>query len=284
MKFLLVLALMTSMSTDLLAETPNPKYFANDKVQRLAPLAFALQIEASAFHKASKEISIKERQALVHLINSNPELKNNILGFKDLDWTKKEEVLREVFLKEVQSLNIKAPILIIDSKTIKGQAYFDFDINNPTPGTVILNPEELAKDSNALAPLLLLIHETRHSAQFQMAFLNGDSHNPIAASYKAAFIAQKEHAKEIVSFCDFLTLVNEYEAFQFGNYVVSSLFNGNADTLGMGTYAGQYHPDMTLKIDLEEIFKRYESGENKRSILSIFNDLERAQYEILTKQ
>ena len=201
MKFLLMAFVMFSMTQNLKSETLNPKYFANEEVQRLAPEAFALQPEASAFHKASKEISQFERNALVELIKSHPELKNNILNFKDLDWTKKEEVLREVFALVVLSLKIKAPTLIIDSQTIKGQAYFDFDIKNPTPGTVILNPEELKEDSNPFAPLLLLVHETRHSAQFQMAFLSGDAHNPVAKFYRAAFVAQKEHSKKIVSFC-----------------------------------------------------------------------------------
>lgn len=283
MKFLMIMPLIVMCTQTLKAEVLNPKYFANQSVQRLAPEAFALQPEATAFHQAAKKVTLKERLALVSLINSYPELKNNIRNFKDLNWTKKEEVLRLVFDLEVKALKMIAPILVIDSKAIKGQAYFDFDINNPTPGKVILNPEELEKDPNPMAALLLLVHETRHSAQFQTAFLNGDSDNPIAKSYKAAFIAQKEHAKEIVSFCDFLTLINEYEAFQFGNYVISSLVEGNIDTLGMGTYASQYNSDFTLKIDLDALFKAHESGENKETILNTFNNLEKVQYEILTK-
>lgn len=270
------------MAQNLMAETFNPKYFANESVQRLAPEAFALRPEASAFHKAAGKTSLNERQALIKLINENPELKADIVNFKNLDWEKKEIVLRSVFALEVKALKIQAPILIIDSKRIKGEAYFDFDIENPTPGTVIINPEAIAKDSNPYTALLLLVHETRHSAQFQKAFMSDDSDNPMAKSYKAAFIAQKEHATKIVSFCDFLTLINEYEAFQFGNYVISSLVNGDVDTLGMGTYASQFNQDLTLKIDLEKLFKDFESGENKETILNTFNGLEKAQYDILT--
>jgi hypothetical protein len=271
------------MTQNLMAETFNPKYFANETVQRLAPEAFALQPEASDFHKAAGKISLNERQTLIKLINENPELKAEIVNFKNLDWEKKEEVLKTVFALEVKALKIQAPTLIIDSKRIKGEAFFDFDIHNPTPGTVIINPEAIAKDYNPYTALLLLVHETRHSAQFQLAFMSGHSDNPMAKSYKAAFIAQKEHATEIVSFCDFLTLINEYEAFQFGNYVISSLVNGDVDTLGMGTYASQFNQDFTLKIDLEKLFKAYESGENKETILNTFNGLEKAQYDILTK-
>lgn len=271
------------MTQDLYAEVLNPKYFANNNIQRLAPEAFALQPEASLFHKVSSKISLNERHALIKLINSYPELKNDIVNFANLDWEKKEKVLRFVFDLEVKALKIKAPILVIDSKRIKGEAYFDFDIENPTPGTVIINPEAIEKDSNPMTALLLLIHETRHSAQFQAAFLNNDSDNPIAKSYKAAFIAQKRYAKEIISFCDFLTLINEYEAFQFGNYVVSYLVSGNIDTLGMGTYASQFNSDMTLKIDLAGLFQSSESGENSESVLNTFNNLEKVQYEILTK-
>lgn len=283
MKFLIIMTVV--LSQNLMAETFNPKYFANEAVQRLAPEAFALQPEAAAFHKAAGKVTLNERQALITLINGNPELKAEIVNFKNLDWEKKEEVLKKVFLLEVKALKIQAPVLVIDSKRIKGEAYFEFDIHNPTPGTVILNPEAIAKDSNPYTALLLLVHETRHSAQFQEAFMSGtsaDSDNPMAKSYRAAFIAQKEHATKIVSFCDFLTLVNEYEAFQFGNYVISSLVNGDVDTLGMGTYASQFNQDLTLKIDLEKLFKAHEGGENKESILNTFNSLEKAQYDILT--
>ncbi|MEA9357940.1 hypothetical protein SHI21_17040 [Bacteriovorax sp. PP10] len=281
MKFLVIMALV--MTQNLMAETFNPKYFANEAVQRLAPEAFALRPEAAAFHSVSGKISLKERQALIKLINENPELKAEIVNFKNLDWEKKEKVLKTVFALEVKALKIQAPILIIDSKRIKGEAYFDFDIHNPTPGTVIINPEAIAKDSNPYTALLLLVHETRHSAQFQLAFMSDNSDNPMAKSYKAAFIAQKEHATEIVSFCDFLTLINEYEAFQFGNYVISSLVSGDVDTLGMGTYASQFNQDFTLKIDLGKLFKDYEGGENKETILNTFNGLEKAQYDILIK-
>jgi hypothetical protein len=271
------------MNQNVMAETYNPKYFANESVQRLAPEAFALQPEASAFHKAAGKVSLHERQALVTLIKKNPELKQDIISFKDLDWKKKQVVLRKVFALEVEALKIKTPILIIDTTTIKGEAYFDFDINNPTPGKVILNPEAIAKDSNPHTALLLLVHETRHSAQFQQAFLSNDADNPIAKSYKAAFIAQKEHASKIVSFCDFLTLTNEYEAFQFGNFVISSLLDGAVDTLGMGTYASQFDQDLVLKIDLEKLFQIHESGGITETILNTFNSLEKAQYDILTK-
>lgn len=284
MKLLASLILTMSLTQNVMAENYNPKYFANESVQRLAPEAFALQPEASAFHKAVGKSSLYERQALITLINKNPKLKEEIIGFGNLDWEKKEIVLRKVFALEVEALKMKAPILIIDTTTIKGEAYFDFDINNPTPGKVILNPEAIAKDPNPFTALLLLVHETRHSAQFQEAFLSNNANNPIAKSYKAAFTAQKEHGSKIISFCDFLTLTNEYEAFQYGNYVISSLVNGAVDTLGMGTYASQFDENLVLKIDLEKLFQAYEEGSSQETILNIFNNLEKAQYDILMKQ
>ena len=90
---------------------------------------------------------------------------------------------------------------------------------------------------------------------------------------------KKKHADKIRSFCDFLTLNNEYEAFQFGNYVVTVLTHGQVDTLGMGTYASQYNKDLSLKIDLPSLF---EEGAN--DVLEKFNLLEKAQYDLLIKQ
>lgn len=257
------------------------RYFANEEVQRLAPEAFALQPEASEFHKLIGEKSKRERELFVKLVKEDNALLEKIQKYKELVWEEKEKVLRQVFALEVQALGIKAPELIIDKTTTKNEAYFDFDMTNPGAGRVLLNIDELEKDSNPHAGLLLLIHETRHSAQFQEAFkLN----NPIARAYKAAFSAQKNHAKAITSFSDFLTLINEYEAFQFGNYVVSALLNGQVDTLGMGTFASQYNEDYTLKIDLPKLFKDREEGSNTETILNTFNKLERAQYDILVGQ
>lgn len=255
-------------------------YFADPKVQALAPKAFALQPETIDFHKHLEDHVKSERESLIELIKDNHELALKIENFKDLNWNEKEKVLREVFSLEVKSMNIVAPKLVIDSTSIKGEAFFEFDVVNPTPGIVYINPEVIQKDSNPYTALMLLIHETRHSAQFQKAFLSNDSDTPEAIAYKEAFVAQKKFSNEIVGFCDFLTLNNEYEAFQFGNYVVTSLTHGRVDTLGMGTYASQYNADLTLKIDVPELFRTHE-GHN---VLEAFNKLEKAQYDLLIKQ
>lgn len=257
------------------------RYFANEEIQRLAPEAFALQPEASEFHQEIILKAKKERESFLSLIRSDKQLVEKIQKFKDLDWKDKEEVLRQIFSLEVKALGMRAPELIIDNTTIKGQAYFDFDIQNPGAGRVILNLEEISKDPNPHAGLLLLIHETRHSAQFQEAF---EKKGAAAKAYKASFSAQKKYQDKITSFSDFLTLINEYEAFQFGNYVVQDLLEGGVDTLGMGTFASQYNQDFTLKIDLPGLFKAQKEGQLNDKIINIFNKLEKSQYDILTAQ
>lgn len=257
------------------------KYFANEEVQRLSPEAFALQPEAALFHQLIEKKVKREREDFLNLIRSEEGLAEKIRQFKELNWEEKEKVLRRVFALEVKALGIVAPELIIDNSSTKNEAYFDFDINNPGAGRVLLNSDQIQKDPNPYSGLLLLIHETRHSAQFQEAFKNGDA---VAKAYKAAFSAQKNLASKITSFSDFLTLINEYEAFQFGNYVVGSLSDGNVDTLGMGTYASQYNPDFSLKIDLPALFQSFREGHLKQSILKTFNELEKAQYDILVGQ
>ena len=141
------------------------------------------------------------------------------------------------------------------------------------------------KDTNPHAGLMLLIHETRHSAQIQRAFDPTSSMNEsIAKGYRAAFHAQKELSSKITSFSDFLTLNNEYEAFSFGNFVVGSLTDWKADTLDMGTFASQYNADQSLKIDLVELFEKRECGGIEGSVLDEFNRLEKEQYDLLNKQ
>lgn len=264
------------------AQSIDPSYFANADVQRLSPEAFALQPEAKDFLRVNASVSRKERNLFLELINKDFVLVGKIKKFPTLSWDSKVEVLKTVFALEVQALNIKAPELVIDSDRIKGEAFFDFDLDHPGPGTVVLNPKAIQKNSNPYAGLLLLIHETRHSAQFQKSF--GSTllmFEPLAYGYKAAFVAQKELAGKIKSFSDFLTLLNEYDAFSFGNFVVGSLTDWTVDTLGMGTYASQYNLDQTLKIDLGELFDKFDRGEIKDSVLEEFNRLEKVQYDLL---
>ena len=280
MKYLLSILFTIILSGHVLANDYNPRYFANAEVQRLSPEAFALQPESHDFHKNLEKKITKDMKDLIEIISKDEVLTESILKFSELNWEQKEQVLRQVFALEVKSLNIKSPTLIIDSNYIKGQAFFEFDIENPTPGKVILNPSEIQKDSNPFTALLLLIHETRHSAQFQEAFLQKGNLSPLKKFYKAAFIAQKKHSDKIRSFCDFLTLNNEYEAFMFSNYILTVLTKSQVDTLGMGTYASQYNADLTLKINLSELFLEDNS---QKSVLDKFNALEKTQYDLLVK-
>lgn len=285
MRFNKIVFLVLFISTNSFAQSVDKNYFANNEIQRLSPEAFALQPETRHFHKLNQKAAKKEIMTFLNLIKSDVSLLKDIKSFPELTWENKEKVLRTIFALEIQALGIKAPELVIDSNTIKGEAYFDFDLNHPGTGKVILNPKAIQKDSNPYAALMLLIHETRHSAQLQKAFdptsaMNGSR----ALSFRAAFHAQKELASKITSFSDFLTLINEYEAFSFGNFVVGSLTDWKADTLGMGTYASQYNSDQSLKIDLQKLFNKFDQGKIKDSVLEEFNRLEKTQYDLLKAQ
>lgn len=264
------------------AQSIDKNYFANSDVQKLKPEAFALQPESRDFLQLNEVTAKKEIMTFLNLIQSDHELVENIKLFPELTWEKKEKILRAIFALEVQALDIKAPELIIDSNTIKGEAYFEFDLNHPGAGKVILNPKAISQDSNPYTALMLLIHETRHSAQFQKAYdPTSDLNGALASGYRAAFQAQKEFATKITSFSDFLTLNNEYEAFRFGNFIVGILTNWKADTLGMGTYASQFNSDQTSKIDILKLFEKFDRGEIQKSVLEEFNKLEKTQYDLL---
>ncbi|MNX91128.1 hypothetical protein D3C86_1232000 [compost metagenome] len=159
---------------------------------------------------------------------------------------------------------------------VKGPAFFDFDPEKPGSGRVILNPEALAKESNPYTSLLLLVHETRHSAQFQLAFDAKRAAEPLARAYQAAFKAQKQLGNKL-NFCDFCTLHNELEAFQFGNYVVGALTDWRVATGDMGTLASQYDAHGHLKLDLVALEKRV----GRDCLLDAFNEREKVQYQEL---
>jgi hypothetical protein len=250
-------------------------FFANADIQAKAPEAFALQKEASVFVREIEKKSLAERDALVQAIQADSELKNAVANWQVFTIEQQIPYLRRVFDLEVKVLGIRPPELIIKSGIINGPAYFDFDPTKPGTGRVLLNPDALKKEENQYASLSLLIHETRHSAQFQMAF-PVDPSSPFSVGYEAAFIAQKS-LKGKLSFCDFLTLLNEYEAFQFGNYVVGKLTNWKVDMVDMGTFASQYDSHGHLKIDLKKLTN--EVGQDR--LLERFNELEKIQKDIL---
>jgi hypothetical protein len=274
------LTMVTLVSAN--AQSIDPDFFANKEVQRLKPLAFALQPESRAFLLANQSGLTADSTTLINLIEQDKTLSDQIKTFPALDWSAKEEVLKKVFALEVQAFNIKGPGLIIDSERIKGrEAFFEFDVAHPNTGTVFLNPEQLQKNKNPFAPLLLLIHETRHSAQFQRAFDPASEENAVNLGFKAAFTAQQELSDKIRSYSDFLTLNNEYEAFYFGNFIVENLTGGQVNTLGMGTYASQFDNDNHPKIDLIHLFEKFDNGEIQDSVLDEFNRLEKAEYDLL---
>lgn len=252
------------------------KFFANRDIQDQAPGAFALQKQAVAFVHRIDQATRPERDALVDAILAEPELKDAIARWRDLTIEEQIPFLRRIFQIEVKVMKIAAPQLVIQSGIIPGPAFFEFDPTQPGTGKVILNPAALAKEEDKYASLSLLIHETRHSKQFQMAFPAGGDFSPFAKGYEAAFVAQKT-LKGKLSFCDFLTLLNEYEAFQFGNYVVGKLTEWKVDMPGMGTYASQYDGDGKLKLDLVKL--SHEVGQD--NLLEAFNDAEKAQKELL---
>jgi hypothetical protein len=244
----------------------DPKFFANAELQKQAPEAFALMPEAAGFHKALDNSA--ERAAVVSALKGMPE----IASFESLEWPDKEKVMRKVFAKECEALNMTPPELVIESGAIPGPAFYDFDLEKPSPGTVTLNPEALDKIDNGYAPLLLLLHETRHSAQFQRAFLQDGEKGPVEEGYRAAFTAQRKLSG--YSFADFTTLLNEYEAFQFANGVMEKLTQGRVDTVGMGTLAGQYSDGGALRTDLKLLFDELPH----EAILDVFNELEKKHY------
>ncbi len=195
--------------------------------------------------------------------------------------------LERIFQLEWQSFGIAPPTLIIDEISYPGKTvYFDFDPEQPSSGTVYLHPSKISK-MGPYAALAFLIHETRHSYQFQLA--NAPQKSVLQHHYWHAFKAQKAAAPGTLSFADFLTLVNEYEAFQFGNYVVNNLTEGKFNQDSMGTFASQFDETGSLKIDLPKLFHEQDNQQNNDnssshdSVLARFNQAQQAQKALLSK-
>jgi hypothetical protein len=251
------------------------KFFANARVQGQMPMAFAVQAAALPALTAMTRDAAPERDALVAAIRADRPLKSAIDRFATLTWAERLPVLRRVMAIECRVMGIPAPPLVIGEGDQRA-AYFDFDPAHPDTGRVILYPDGLAKEANPYAALLLLVHETRHSAQFQQAYAPGAS-DPASLGFKAAFEAQRRLAGQL-SFCDFCTLLNEHEAFQSANEVVGRLTDWRVDTHDMGCLSSQYDAKGRLRIDLVALAA--EVGPAK--VLGAFNQLEKPHWEQLT--
>ncbi len=258
-------------SCELYSEPVFDSFYANNYLQLKNPLAFVLQPQGeSSISHLSELTNISVKQFV-------KTLKSEKIDVKLKSWSKisiKEQyiVLGKVFKLQVESMNIKPPKLIIEDDIIQGSAYFDFDLANKSLGRVLLNPKKIAEDSNPYLNILLLIHETRHAYQLAQAFENKTS---LQKRYMAAFEQQK--ISEQLSFSDFLTLINEYEAFQFANAVIGEITNWHVSTKGLGTFASQFDKSGKLKINLPHLFNVHPP----KNILPIFNVLQKTQYEIL---
>ncbi len=260
------------------AEALDPKFFARQDVQALRPGAFSQMPQALPMLDAIQRESQPRRQALIQVIRQEPDLLGDIRGFGRLGRDRQYAVLKRVFELECRVLGITPPEFALDS-TMRGAAYFDFDLTKPGAGRVLLNPAELAKDPNPYAALLLLVHETRHSAQLQMTFDPRHGGENPAKGYRAAFEAQKT-LSERLNFSEFCSLFNEYEAFQFANYVIGTLSDWEANTLDMGCFSSQYDGHGQLRIDLLALSR--ETGAN--GLLAAFNEGQKEQYRLLFKK
>jgi hypothetical protein len=237
-----------------------------------------LQDETRSFLEQSLAKTFSDGDALISAVEGVPGLSDNVRSFRQLDREERIQVMQQVFKLEVQSSGLTAPELVLDDGA-KRETFFEFDPSRSGPGRVVLNPRLLFADSNPDAALLFLIHETRHSYQFQVAFASGGEASPVLASaYRSGFQAQRQIFDLPLrpSFCDFLTLNQEYEAFLFGNYVLEKLTSGRVDISGMGTLASQYLLGQGLQLNLPELALQTRPG----GLLDAFNELEKQQYRV----
>lgn len=276
----LLLSLGFAAGSALAAGDPASRFFARAATQAQFSIGFALQPEALDGVRALHSLTVDDGESLYRALQAEPGLVERLRVYAQQPLPQQKALLRKVFAIECASLGIVAPELVLDEDFARG-AFFDFDLEHPGPGRVIINPRPAGPAEEALFPLALLMHETRHSAQFQAAFgLAPSSPLQVAArEFATAFRAQKALAGDL-SFLDFMTLNHEYEAFRFGNFVLGRLTEFAVDPISLGSFASQFTRGEQTKIDLVELARE----PDPRSMLERFNALEREQYELLHPQ
>lgn len=226
------------------------KFFANAAVQARQPDAFVLTQAGFPAHEAAERVAAPQREALVAAIRNDRALAEAVATWPTLDWAAQRPMLERLVRLESATFGVKAPPLVVHDEAGRGPAFFEFDVARPGTGTVHLWPRQLAEEPSPHAALLLTIHETRHSWQFQTAFGPGARRaGPLASGLAAGFKAQTSLQGQL-SFCDFCTMHHEHEAFRTGNEVVGALTGFTADTAGMGCWSSQLDGAGRPKIDL----------------------------------
>lgn len=256
------------------------RFLAQPSVQAKAPAAFSLQSESLAFLQVVERRAEPQRDALVSAIRSDVALSGAIARFEGLSWDEQLPVLKRVMELEGRAMGFTLPPLVIQHGPSQRPAYFDFDPERPGTGTVILYPEALAREKSRYAALLLLVHETRHSAQFQLAYqssFGSSDERVLSEGYRASFVAQKKLEGEL-GYCDFCSLNGEFEAFQAANYVVGRLTSWQVDTRDMGCLSSQFDARGVLRLDLLDLARQV----GPKGVLAAFNQQERVHYQELT--
>jgi hypothetical protein len=252
------------------------RFFANPTVQALAPGAFAVQAESVPVLEKLARVVPAQRAALVAAIRADAELAGGIAQWGTLGWPRQKALLERLVALEARVFGVQPPILKIHEpeEAGPGPAYFEFDTEAGGTGTVHLWPSALAEEPSPHAAVMLAIHETRHSWQFQVAF--GAKHgcdSTVKAAFAAGFRAQKALNRKL-SFCDFCTMHHEHEAFETGNQVIGELTGWTADTQGMGCWSSQFDAQGAPRIDLLALAREF----GPQGLTAAFNERERGQF------
>ncbi len=247
------------------------RFYANSELQNKTPAAFALSEQNKSWLALAHQQRHLDAERLVNALKANTTLFKQLKAWPDLSFEQRMSLLPQVFEIECKTLGIVSPELVINTTLYPNRAVnFVFDVKSLGSGLVYLNPVKL-KEMDVYAPLAFLLHETRHAYQFQLAFAGEDK---LAQGYKAAFTTQATLTG--ASFSDFLTLLNEYEAFQFGNHVLGLLTDWQFESPLMGTFASQFKQSNVLKIDLTTL----QETTDDMTLLEQYNQLAKEQYQI----
>lgn len=265
---------LIALSCLLLASKLNAEpasFFASQTKQDEAPAAYALSSQNLHWLELAHQQRDADARKVFEALKQDSPLFKQLKNWSELSFKERMGLLPQVFAIECEAMGITPPTLIINSELYPQRAVnFVFDVRYPGSGLVYLNPDKL-KQMELFAPLAFLLHETRHAYQFQLAYRQ---QGILAQGYQAAFEAQSRLSG--ASFSDFLTLLNEYEAFQFGNHVLELLTEGEFESPMMGTLASQFGHDHQLKIDLIKLNADGEAG----TILEKFNRAVQSQYRL----
>lgn len=230
---------------------------AHPSVQLAAPHAYSLTSQSRAFVKTLTDVMTPLRRSLAERLKADATVTKGLAAWDSSTNAARLTVLKRIATLEAEVMGCAVPtVALATAKPEEAglKAYFQPD---SSAGGIVIFTDALTRDGK-YAAVSMIVHEVRHSAQYQLAATSQRSlssldadRRALAAGYMEAWdVLNKLGSEADLAYGDYVHLNVEFDAFQTGNAVATMLSGGTYDALGFGFVDTHYTAVDTPKLDL----------------------------------